>query len=226
MPRDSSSIVHPLNPCTVWRTSGVVPLRPHDLMAKSKPKPARQPTMPSERFVSALFGASSLGLEVTKSDDFCKNVALKLSVEEHKGATEGIFQDPSTYKLVLALEPGLFMRHISVTLDTFVGDEDQYWAPTWLIRLRMIKGWRVEYVRIYSWVFAFVRDLLTTPGAAVPALDEWVKVFDHVRHIKEHWDRLAIPHPQPGTPRVRPRPRRSANELVGAYATLTLNISS
>ncbi|OJT14760.1 hypothetical protein TRAPUB_8682, partial [Trametes pubescens] len=72
------------------------------------------------------------------------------------GAVAGIFQDPSTFKLHLTLEPVMYMWPLKVVLAEFVGDECQYLAPTWLSRLWRAESKSAQRVRSYKWVITYV----------------------------------------------------------------------
>ncbi|KAH9850390.1 hypothetical protein C2E23DRAFT_887542 [Lenzites betulinus] len=84
--------------------------------------------MPAELFTAALLDNDLLGLECLKNQEPIHNVVVRLVAQEIRGAVEGIFQDPSTYKLHLVLEPRMFMTPVRVVLAEFVGDECQYSA--------------------------------------------------------------------------------------------------
>ncbi|KAI0363300.1 hypothetical protein BV20DRAFT_1058164 [Pilatotrama ljubarskyi] len=178
MPRDTSrAFSRTLKSRSMpWRNTSLPPLRPRDLLAK--PKPAHEPATPAERFTAALLDRDKLGQDVLKSSNNQENVTVRLSVEEVEGEVDGFFRDPSTYRLLLTLEPVLFMRRLIVVIDEFVGDEDEHRAPMWLARLKHVRGKSVQGIRIYLWVYDFARDLLTTPGQ-VPAQDSWLQVLQN-----------------------------------------------
>ncbi|KAL1936999.1 hypothetical protein VTO73DRAFT_2039 [Trametes versicolor] len=151
------------------------PLRPRDLAAR--PKAPRQPTLPAELFSAALLDADNLGLECLRHQAPLHNIALRIHAEEIRGAVEGIFQDPSTFKLHLTVEPVMFMRPLKVVLAEFVGDECQYSAPTWLSRLWRAENKSAQRVRSYEWVITYVYGLLATPGLELPAQEAWEELL-------------------------------------------------
>ncbi|OJT15783.1 hypothetical protein TRAPUB_4055 [Trametes pubescens] len=175
----------PYAPYSLRRTPRrrAAPLRPRDLVVK--PKPPRQPTLPAERFSAALLNADSLGLQCVKHKEPLHNIVVRIHAEEIKGAVEGIFQDPSIFKLHLTLEPVMYMRPLKVVLAEFVGDECQLSAPTWLSRLWHADGKSAQRVRSYEWVITYVFNLLAIPGLVLPTLPVWTEVLQYAVHIKD-----------------------------------------
>ncbi|KAI0364660.1 hypothetical protein BV20DRAFT_920500, partial [Pilatotrama ljubarskyi] len=116
------------------------------------PRPPREPATIAERFVASLLDGETFGLGAVRSCEKLRNIKLTVAAHETKGKVEGIFQDPSTYKLIITLEPVMFMRRLELTLDKYIGDEDYANAPTWLRGLARIQGRRVQYLRDYTWL--------------------------------------------------------------------------
>ncbi|KAH9848061.1 hypothetical protein C2E23DRAFT_845137 [Lenzites betulinus] len=194
-------------------------LRPRDLLAPSPPP--REPTTPAELFIAALLQGDLLELEALKSGTAQHNVVVRVHVEEIRGAVEGCFQDPSTYKLHLTLQPEMFMSSLKIVLGEFYGDEGQRSAPTWLKTLYARPHKAGSRIRSYQWIINWVYKVLTNPAHGLPLVNEWTKILRHVAAIKATCELRPRLH-DPSRPRPRPRPRRSANELLVAMTTLNL----
>ncbi|KAI0822488.1 hypothetical protein BC628DRAFT_1327275 [Trametes gibbosa] len=193
-------------------------LRPRDLLAPSPPP--HEPTTPAELFTAALLEADFLGLERGTLDAYNANVIIQLQVQEIRGAVEGIFQDPSTYKLRLVLQPRMVMKPLEVIIAEFVGDECQRSAPTWLKTLVRAPRKLARRVRSYEWLMRWVIQVFTTPGE-LPAVYEWRSVLEHALRIKEVCDmRTRVIDPTRTPPRPRPRP--SQMHLVGVMRDMSL----
>ncbi|KAH9852402.1 hypothetical protein C2E23DRAFT_200432 [Lenzites betulinus] len=193
-------------------------LRPRDLLAPSPPP--HEPTAPAELFTAALLDGDFLGLERVTLEPYKANIIVQLQVQEIRGAVEGIFQDPSTYKLRLVLHPRMFMTPLVVFIAEFVGDECQRSAPTWLKTLARAPRKLARRNRSYEWLMRWVIQIFTTPGE-LPAAYEWRKVLEFALRIKEVCDmRTRVIDPTRTPP--RPRPRRSPLQLVDAMHALSL----
>ncbi|KAI0368949.1 hypothetical protein BV20DRAFT_968774 [Pilatotrama ljubarskyi] len=185
----------------------------------------REPATIAEHFVAALLDAETFGLGAVRSSEKLKNIKLTLVVHETKGKVEGIFQDPSTYELMLTLEPVMFMRRLEVKLDAYVGDEDYGNAPTWLKRLARIQGRRVQYMRDYTWLSLFLQRALAfsdtrTDKMGVPACHEMAGYIARIKAVFDEAARRRLPPEQ----RVRPRPRSRHPDRALLEAIANLNL--
>ncbi len=87
-----------------------------------------------------------------------------LQVEE---AEDSWFQEPPTYHFKLTVTPVLFIRPVTVELDSWTGDDvEAPGVPLWLRSMVRENGVVQEqkFVRFYLWVYCFVVALLDTPG--------------------------------------------------------------
>ena len=85
---------------------------------------------------------------------------------------------------MLSLKSGMFMTPLHLTLDKFVGDEDQRNAPIWLQKLKRVKGKCATFVRHYLWLHTCVWTLLSTPRLQLPFKESWMRITRHVHDIK------------------------------------------
>ncbi|KAI0365041.1 hypothetical protein BV20DRAFT_916149, partial [Pilatotrama ljubarskyi] len=147
----------------------------------------REPSTPAECLVRALLDRDDLGLggHGLDGESIYDNVMLTLSVEEIPGTVAGYFQDLSTYKLTLALEPVLFMRKLFVELDHFTGYPGDTYAPFWLSCLGKGEGHgSMRLVRTYVWLQAFAQQVLQAHGENLPYKRGWEDILRYAQRIK------------------------------------------
>lgn len=98
----------------------------------------------------------------------------------------GPFEGHQKHTLKVKLEPGMFIRASVVTLDSYVdGETGGTSAPLWMERLSNVPGTSpLEFIRVYSWVYLAIREVLATPDVAVPYVDSWFSLVEYVGHIK------------------------------------------
>nr|VWO96175.1 NAD-dependent histone deacetylase SIR2 [Ganoderma boninense] len=149
MPRDSTSGVDSTRKAQrVWGKAVTASLRPRGFASKPVPLCAKTA---ADVFVLSLL--EDCGIEWGRGDtDIRRNIVLKLWVEEQKGDDSEPFEDHMTYTLKVKLEPGMFIRPSTVTLEAYTGgDIEAPSAPLWLQRLpRGTGSCPLEFTRVHT----------------------------------------------------------------------------
>ena len=117
----------------------------------------------------------------------CSRVIMLLTFSQPPEDNDSWFCDPSTYHLKLTVTPVLFIKPVTVELDSWTGvNIEAPGAPLSLPALVQENGvvQPKQFVLFYLWVHFFVRALLATPDLLIPNLPSWFKILDLVDNIK------------------------------------------
>lgn len=91
------------------------------------------------------------------------------------------------FTLKVMLQPGMFIRPTTVTLDACSGDImiEALSTPLWLQYLpRSTASCPLEFTRVYTWVVRIIEEVLATSDTSLSYLDSWLSLAEYVGHIK------------------------------------------
>ena len=153
---------------------------------------------------------------------------------------DSIFADPPTFTLKVTVAPVLFIKPVTVTLDTWTGvDAEAPGAPLWLKQLVDARGVNTPktFVRLYTWIRFFVQEMFAMPNLTIPHATSWFEIWTLVEHIQVRCVSLStyvvahilqrlyatVPRAMSTGPKPKPRPTRvTMRTLVNVFEGLSL----
>ncbi|KAI0696120.1 hypothetical protein C8T65DRAFT_664171 [Cerioporus squamosus] len=172
---------------TVWRTAAIAPPRPKDLTPPHLSLP-RGPWTPAELLLDLLQEGWGSG-QGEEGPDTRRNLEVRFWVDcvQPRDDPDSMFYDPPISTLWVTVAPVLFIKPVTVALDTWTGsDVEAPGYPLWLRRLVHTNGVNSPqtFVRLYTWIRFFVREMFAMPNLTIPHADSWIKIWDLVEHIQ------------------------------------------
>ncbi|KAI0628591.1 hypothetical protein C8Q77DRAFT_1162009 [Trametes polyzona] len=146
----------------------------------------REPASPGERLLTALREGTGNGDAPGQTDgeEIHDNVHIDIFVEEQPGAVDGGFQDLSTYKLKLRLEPVLYIRSLVVIVEECNCYPEDVNAPFWLRYFDCGNRRSLRTTRTYMWLQEHVR------AVSPPTLKKAMFMPEAWAEVKEYLDRI------------------------------------
>ncbi|RDX39698.1 hypothetical protein OH76DRAFT_1490896 [Lentinus brumalis] len=207
----------------VWRTAAIAPPRPRDLTPRHLSLP-HGPWNPAELLLDLLQEGWGSG-QGEDGPDTRKNLEVRFWVDcvQPPDDPDSMFDDPPTYTLWLTVTPVLFIKPLTVVLGTWTGSDDEAPGyPLWLRRLVDASGVNSPqtFVRLYTCLLVFVREVFATPNLTIPHVDSWIEIWELVEHIQGLYNFLPR---RSGHPKPKPRPvRLTITSLVDGFEGMKL----